>query len=229
MKLTLLAAAVAVALVCAAPASARYIELGAANAVNPTCPAERCPVLVQLTGYQGRAAGGSKNPFYIRRDGFLTAFTINLGQPTAEQITYFNDNFGSPSQVRISVLRRGRTRRNRLSHRLISQSEVVEVDDYFGSSPTFVLRRPLRVKRTNWIALTVPTWAPSFAVGLGKGNWWRSSRPRNTCDGPESLEDFALQDLRDVATFGCTYGGAKMLYTVTYVPDPRPTADSDAQ
>ena len=37
------------------------------------------------------------------------------------------------------------------------------MDRYFGSSPTFVLDRPLAVKKTNWIAITVPTWAPMFA------------------------------------------------------------------
>jgi uncharacterized protein YlbG (UPF0298 family) len=27
-----------------------------------------------------------------------------------------------------------------------------------------------------------------------------------------------MEDLREVAKFGCTYHGARLLYTVTYVP-----------
>jgi hypothetical protein len=27
--------------------------------------------------------------------------------------------------------------------------------------------------------------------------------------------------------FGCTYHGARLLYTATYIPDPRPTAGDE--
>jgi hypothetical protein len=30
-----------------------------------------------------------------------------------------------------------------------------------------------------------------------------------------------MEDLRDVNVFGCTYHGARLLYTVTYVPSNR--------
>ena len=113
-----------------------------------------------MTGYQGRASGGPKNPYYIRRDGFLVAFTVQLAKPTAEEITFFNDNFGTPSTARISVLRRGTTRKTRLDHRLVNQSDRFGLDSYFGSKPTFVFDKPIPVKKGNWIALTVPTWAP---------------------------------------------------------------------
>ena len=96
---------------------------------------------------------------------------------------------------------------------------------YFGSSPTFVLDRPLRVKKTNWLAITVPTWAPIFANNLTRSDWWRSSRARNSCDPPRSLRQFAMDDLREVNVFGCTYKGARLLYTATYVPDPKPTSE----
>jgi len=209
-------------------ASARVVELGSvADAVNPSCPTDPCEAAVRVTGYQGRAAGGPKNPYYIRRDGYIVAFTVTLARPTPEQIAFFNDNFDSPSQVGLAVLRRGRTRRHRLDHRLVNQSELYRVDRYFGSSPTFVLDRPLRVKRTNWIGVTVPTWAPMFSNNLTRKNWWRSSRAGNSCDPPRSLNQFAMTDLREVNRFGCTYHGARLLYSVTYVPDPRPTTESE--
>ena len=227
MKRSLLLISVVAALLALPPsASARIVELGSgADSVNPSCPGDPCEAAVRVTALQGKTAGGRKNPYYIRRNGYIVAFTVTLSQPAAEQIGFFNDNFGSPAQARLSVLRRGDTRKTRLNYRLISQSELFRVDRYFGSSPTFVLERPLRVKKTNWIAITVPTWAPIFANNLGRSDWWRSSRAKNSCDPPRSLRQFALDDLRDVNVFGCTYSGARLLYSATYVPDPKPTSE----
>jgi hypothetical protein len=226
MKRTLLAIFVlAAALALPASASARIVELGeTAEEASPSCPSDPCEAVVRVTGLQGSMAGGRKNPYYIRRNGYIVAFTVRLSEPTADQIDYFTDNFGSPSQVRLSVLRRGDTRRTRLNYRLVAQSELFELDPYFGSSPTFVLQEPLRVRKTHWISVSVPTWAPMFAVGLGRDDWWRASRSRGDCD---ALRQFAVEDLREVNMFGCTYSGARLLYTATYVPDPKPTADSE--
>src|SRR4051812_33820657 len=211
-------------------ASARIIELGSqADGVPLNCPGTTeapCVAAVRMTGYQGRSSGGPKNPFYIRRDGFLVAFTVQLAKPTAEEIKFFNDNFGSPSTARISVLRRGTTRKTRLDHRLIAQSDRFGLDSYFGSKPTFVFDRPIPVKKGNWIALTVPTWAPLLSTNLARSNWWRSSRPKDSCEPPKSLGQFALQDLRQVNEFGCTYHGARLLYSVTYVPSNHVTNPS---
>jgi hypothetical protein len=227
MKRTLLVlSALAAALALPASASARIVELGEqAEAANPSCPADPCEAAVRVTALQGSMAGGRKNPYYIRRAGYIVAFTVRLAQPTAEQVDYFNNTFGSPAQVRLSVLRRGDTRRTRLNYRLVAQSEPFEVDQYLGSSPTFVLSEPLRVRKTNWIAITVPTWAPMFANGLGRDDWWRASRTKASCDSAGSRQ-FAVEDLREVNVFGCTYSGARLMYTATYVPDPKPTRES---
>jgi hypothetical protein len=224
-RLLLVITVLAAVLALPGPASARIVELGSvADAVPARCPEAPCAAAVRMTGVQGRAAGGPKNPYYIRRDGHIVAFTVKLGDPTAEQVDFFDD-YGSPSQARLSVLRRGDTRRTRLNYRLLAQSEVFELDSYFGSSPTFVLQQPLRVRRGNWIGITVPTWAPMLITELPRSNWWRGSRPQERCD---SLQQFALSDLRSVNVFGCTYVGGRLLYTATYVPDPRPTSETDA-
>ncbi len=229
-RIFLLTSLLAVALVLPSGASARIVELGAtAEPATPSCPADPCVAVVRVTGYQGRSAGGPKNPYYIRRDGYITAFTVTLAAPTAEQTTFFNDNYGSPAAVQLSVLRRGTTRKTRLEHRLVQQTEPFEVDEYFGSSPTFVLPRPMRVKKGNWIAITVPTWAPMLAINLTKSDWWRSSRAKGSCDPPRSLRQFAIEELREVVKFGCTYSGARLLYTATYVPDNRPTMPSEGE
>ena len=75
----------------------------------------------------------------------------------------------------------------------------------------------------------MPTWAPMFANNLTRSDWWRSSRAKGSCEPPRSLRQYAMQELRDVSVFGCTYHGARLLYTATYVPDPQPTAETDGQ
>jgi hypothetical protein len=227
-RILLLIPALVAALALAPTASARIVELGAvADAVNPSCPADPCEAAVRVTGLQGRAAGGPKNPYYIRRDGYIVAFTVTLADPTAEQIDFFNDNFGSPAEVGLAVLRRGPTRKKRLNYRLVNQSELFEVENYFGSKPTFVLDSPMRVRKTNWIGITVPTWAPIFANNLTRSDWWRSSRAKDSCETPRSLRQFAMTELREVNVFGCTYSGARLLFTATYVPDPKPTVEEE--
>lgn len=221
-RMLMLICVLAAAMALPSSASARIVELGGtADAAALNCPGTTeapCVAAVRMTGYQGRSSGGPKNPFYIRRDGVLVAFTVQLAKPTAEEISFFEDNFGTPSTARISVLRRGSTRKKRLDHRLINQSERFGLDSYFGSTPTFAFDRPIPVKKGNWIALTVPTWAPLLSTNLARSNWWRSSRPKGSCEPPKSLEQFALEDLREVAKFGCTYHGARLLYSVTYIP-----------
>jgi hypothetical protein len=222
-RFLLLTSALAAACAVLAPAaSARIVELGSvADAASLNCPGTTespCVAAVRMTGYQGRASGGPKNPYYIRRDGVLAAFTVQLAKPTAEETGFFNSNFGTPSTARISVLRRGDTRKTRLEHRLIGQSDRFSLDRYFGSKPTFVFERPIPVKKGNWIAITVPTWAPLLSTNLARTNWWRSSRAKESCEPPRSLRQFAMEDLREVNQFGCTYHGARLLYTVTYIP-----------
>jgi hypothetical protein len=142
MKRTLpLIAALAAVLALPASAPARIVELGAvAEPAEASCPADPCEAAVRVTALQGSMAGGRKNPYYIRRAGYIVAFTVHLAQPTAEQVDFFNDNFDEPAQVRLSVLRRGDTRKTRMNYRMINKSENFDVDDYFGSSPTFVLQ-----------------------------------------------------------------------------------------
>jgi hypothetical protein len=222
-RFLLLTSALAVACAVLAPAaSARIVELGSvADAASLNCPGTTespCVAAVRMTGYQGRASGGPKNPYYIRRDGVLVAFTVQLAKPTAEEVNFFNNNFGTPSTARISILRRGTTRKTRLDHRLIRQSDRFSLDRYFGSKPTFVFDEPIPVKEGNWIAITVPTWAPLLSTNLSSTNWWRSSRAQDSCEPPRSLRQFAMEDLREVNKFGCTYHGARLLYTVTYIP-----------
>src|SRR5215207_1764391 len=144
-RILLLTFVLAAALTLPSSASARIVELGGtASPATLNCPGtteKPCVAAVRMTGYQGRASGGPKNPFYVRRDGFLVAFTVQLAKPTAEEITFFNDNFGTPSTARISVLRRGTTRKNRLDHHLLNRWAASPLNRSSGLRPPLVLDR----------------------------------------------------------------------------------------
>jgi hypothetical protein len=221
MRRALLPVAAVAALALAPAADARIVELGAdvSPAAEASCP-EDCQGIGRVSGYMGRS-GTRSNPYAIRRDGKIVAFTITLGKPDQEQINFFNNLYGGPPQARISILRKGKTPKTRLTHRLLRQSDLFRVDRYFGSSPTFALDEPLNVERGNIVALTVPTWAPAFAVNLPRTNWWRSSRMRGDCD--DVSQRAAQQSIRGLRKYGCTYFRARLLYTVTYIPENRTT------
>ena len=216
-------------------ASARVRELGAEPAgARVGCPAD-CQAITRTTGYQTRS-GTIKNPYFIRRSGTIVAWTITLGEPNDEQISYFQDvapgslGLGPPS-ARISVLRKGTKRKNRLMHRLLAASPVERLERYYGSSPSFALDEPIRVERGNIVALTVPTWAPAFAVGLGRDFSWFSSRHKTEREDENGTrcgdvsQDAAQERIGRVRRYECRYRTARLLYSVTFVPDPRRTSD----
>ena len=221
------------ALVVPAAADARVREVGAEPpGAKVGCP-ENCQAITRTTGYQ-TSSGSIKNPYYIRRDGYIVAWTITLGKPSTEQISYFQDSaagslgLGAPS-ARLSIVRKGTKKKNRLMHRLLAASPVERLDRYYGSSPSFVLDEPLRVERGSIVALTVPTWAPAFAVGLTRDFAWFSSRHKT--DQPDQSgsrcgdvsQDAAQETVRGIRRYECRYRTARLLYTATFVPDPRPT------
>ena len=222
MRRALPALVVLAALALAPSAQARVIELGAD--ANPTgiaasCP-ENCQAIGRVSGYMGRSGKGA-NPFQVPSNGKVVAFTVTLGKPDTNQVNFFTDLYGGPPQVRLSILRRGDKRRTRLHHRLLRQSPLFRVNRYFGSSPSFALDSPIKVSKGNIVALTVPTWAPAFAVNMPRSNWWRSSRAKGQCD---NVSQRAAQGrVGRVRVYGCTYFRARLLYTVTFVPDPART------
>ncbi|HEY1356859.1 MAG TPA: hypothetical protein VGF21_01010 [Thermoleophilaceae bacterium] len=222
MKRFILLACVLGLLALPAAASAKVVELGDnAGPARSNCPNNPCEAIGRVTGYQGRS-GTVANPFRIPRAGKIVAFTITLAKVTPQQVTFFNDRFGSSPSVRLTILRKGKKRKTRLSHRLIRQSKVYNVQHYLGSTPSFALDQPLVVKRGYIVAITVPTWVPAFAfTGLSSKNWWRSSRHKGDCSN--ATQRAAQQHVGGTRTYGCTYHKARLLYTATYVPDPRPT------
>jgi hypothetical protein len=208
--------AVFACLLAAPAAEGRVIELGVQNPRPPASCPENCQAIGQVTGFQVKQ-GTVRHPFQVSRRGKIVAFTISLGKPNAEQIDFFTKLFAGPPRAQLTILRPGTKKR----YRLTGHSEIFELSSYFGSSPTFALSRPLTVKKDYVVALTVPTWAPAFAVGLSNNEQWRSSRADERCDDVSQMA--AQQRLGSLRTYGCLYKTARLLYTATFVPDPRPT------
>lgn len=207
-------------LVAAAPASASSVrEVGQDNVRafhNPGCPAH-CEAIGRVTGYQVQI-GKAKNPYFIRRKGRIVAFTLRLGKPNRTQRRFFTRLFAPIPKARISVIkpqRRGR------AAKLISQSGTFNVDPYLGSTVTFSLKKSLEVPPRSIVALTTPTWVPAFAVDLKRSFAWRSSRSNAACN---DIQQFAQHTvLEAIRNYGCFYRTARLLYSATFVPDPKPT------
>lgn len=225
MKRLLAITTLLTALLAPQAASAKIVELG--NKVpqaKVSCP-ENCQAVGRVTGYQGRG-GVSLKPFVTPRAGKIIAFTVRLGAPDANQQKFFNDLYGGPPKIQLSILRRSDNKRKYLDHRLVAQSPEFDIQKFFGSAPTFTLDKPLPVVKNSIVAITVPTWAPAFAVGLQRNHWWRSSRTKGKCD---NVSQMAQQNkLMTVKVFGCTYFTARLYYTATYVPDNKPTTKPQA-
>jgi hypothetical protein len=210
------------ALVVAAPAQAEVRELGVsaeAPFVDPSCPTD-CQAIGRVSGYPVQV-GALKNPFLINEPGKVVAFTIRLGKPDASQISFFSNLFGGQPQARLSVLKVARSKHR---HRLQAQSEVVNLQNYLGSSPTFALDKPLPVDKRTVVALTVPTWVPAFAVSQPNDVAWRFSR--ENCD--DAQEPAAQQTLKSLRTYACFKRTARPVYSVTFIPDPKPTTETPA-
>jgi hypothetical protein len=207
------------ALVAAAPAGARIKEVGVDDAAalqDPGCP-KNCQAIGQVTGYQS-SVGKVKNPYTVKRTGKIVAFTIALGKPTKKQTTFFTNLYGAPPQARLSILQVPKKGRDL---KLTAQSEVFDLTDYLGSTPQFALDHPLPITQKSIVALTVPTWAPAFAVDLGRTMAWRSSRNEDSCN--DVRQPSAQQTIGSIRKYACIYKTARLLYSATFVPDPKPT------
>jgi hypothetical protein len=189
------------------------------------CPLA-CQAIGHVTGYQVQI-GTHKNPYVIHRDGYIVAFTIRLGKPDAQQTQFFTNLFGGKPQARLTLMKKPKLdKRGTTDLKVLNQSAPVDLTNYLGSTPTFALSKPLRVSGGSTLAITVPTWAPAFAINLGDDEAWRSSRPKTDCNGTSQA---AVQKVGTTGYFDCFYKTARLLFTATFVPDPTPTSGSAAK
>jgi hypothetical protein len=214
-----LAVGACAALAVPATASAEIIEVGKLDPpATPSCPARPCLAVSRTTGYQAKV-GATRGLMTIPKDGSIVAWTIALGKPGTKQIDFFNSRLGGESQAQITIL----NPRRKLRSRAVAQGDPQKLAPFFGTTVQFALARSIPVKKGWVVALTVPTWAPALAVGLGADTSWRASRGKGTC------EDTATQTTQtqpnQLAQYFCLYKTARLAYTATLVSAPVPAAE----
>jgi len=213
----------------------RVVVLGqTAETSPPSCPGKivngveviPCRVEGHVTGYQVMADGVSQ-PYEIPFDGKVVAWSITLARPsrketktTSDEVAFFNEFLGRPSEARIGILRpiEG-TKPPKFT--LVRQSPLQVLNSYFGGKVIFALDHPLTVLQGQVVALTVPTWAPMFAFNVSGENTWRGSRKPGHCSSRADIQGgHPQQGVGKKKTYGCFYSNARLLYTATLVKEP---------
>jgi hypothetical protein len=190
------------------------------NTPGPACPSRPCEAVGSVTGFQV-VGGGRRGLMRARENGWLVAWAIRLSKPNQQQRRFFGNfyestRFGARPTARIAILRQIEGRQ----YRLMQQSPVVELGSALGTRQVYTLTQPLRIREGQVLALTMPTWAPSFAVDLRpRRNIWRASRPRGRCTSNADMQRSQPQGkVGSTRRYGCTYRTARLLYWGYYVP-----------
>jgi hypothetical protein len=216
MNRLLLAALAALVLIAPATASAKIVEVGqVATQAAPSCPASPCEVISRTTAYQARI-GADKDMFVVPANGRIVAWTVTLGKPGKRQQKFFEESLGGTAQAGITVVKPGK----RWFGRVLAQSPVVELTPYFGQTVQFPLTTSLPVRKGQIVALSVPTWAPTLGLGLGRDHVWRASRDVDACDDTQTQS--VQIDPQDVARYKCFYRTARLAYSATLITTPVP-------
>lgn len=195
-------------------ASAKIAELGSlGESARGSCP-DSCQALTRTTGYQAKV-GPSRDAYQAPANGRIVAWTLALGKPGPKQTAFFEERYGGASQAAIVVLDPG----SKLSRKVTAKSRLRKLTDYFGQTVQFPLVQALRIRKGQYAALTVPTWAPVLQIGLPSDTSWRSSRAQEGC--LDVTTQFALLGKRTSAFFRCLYRTARLTYSATFIPDPK--------
>jgi hypothetical protein len=184
-------------------------------ATAPSCPGTPCLAVSRTTGFQVKVATAN-NLVSAPRAGTIVAWTINLGNPNATQIKYFNANEGGPSEAGIAIL--APQKKPNLTYKLVAQSPLVKLQPYFGKTAQFPLETTIPVKKGYIVALTVPSWAPALALGFGDNTSWRASRPKAGCTSTSSQTTQTA--VGSAVQYYCLYQTARLTYSATLISTP---------
>jgi hypothetical protein len=213
---SLVAAALAASALLPAGASAKITEMGAMpEGLRGSCPgiasdAQSCQALTKTTAYQAKV-GPDRELYQAPADGRIVAWTVALGNTSKSQAAIFEKNHGGAAQAAIVVLDAGK----KLSRTVVAKGPIMTLTDYFGQAVQFPLIDTLPIKKGQYVALTVPTWAPVMQLGLGPDTSWRSSRSASGCG--DVTAQFALLGSRTNALFRCLYKGVRLTYSATFI------------
>ena len=218
----LLGAALAAVLALALGSSADAAKLGQTSRTPAAaCPKSPCQAVGRTTAIQ-LVADGRRAPFKARANGRVVGWAIDLSEPNQEQRTFFGDFFasgalGTQPAARISVVKRKGDGRE---YKLKGQGPVVNLASSMGAYQVFTLTDPIPIRKGEFLALTIPTWAPTFAVNLNRtSNIWRASRTQGHCQAEEDIKaGKAHQNVGSTREYGCDYSTARVLYWGFYEP-----------
>jgi hypothetical protein len=211
-----------------AGAAAKLMVLGSSNqTADPACPQSPCQAIGKVTGFQ-TSIGNAKKPFLAPSDGKIVAWSIKTSSPDDKQKQFFDEFYGGAPSARIAILKP--IPKSPLNYKLRAQSPVEELAPVLGATTTFTLKTPLIVRAGQVVALSVPTWAPVFAVGLPKGNSWRASRAASSCTDTNKIKaGNAHEAPGSERTYGCSYTTARLLYSATMVKTGAPAKKPPAK
>lgn len=197
-----------------AVASAKLSELGLmADGARGSCP-DACQAMTRTTGYQAKV-GPSRELYRAPANGRIVAWSLALGKPGPKQTAFFEERYGGTSQAAVVVLAPG----SKLRRTVVRKAPLERLTDYFGTTVQFPLAKALRIRKGQYVGLTVPTWAPALQIGLPSDTSWRSSRAAGGC--LDVTTQFALLGSRTFALFRCLYRTARLTYSATFIPDPK--------
>ena len=185
-----------------------------------------CQSIAQVTGFQVQV-GKHSVPFKIRKPGYVVAFTLRLSKPNTSQVAFFKTTYGSTPEVRLDVIRQVGPS-SKKEYKLLKQTQAFKMQSFFGSTQSYAMHTPFRVHKDDIIGITSPTWLPAFAHNLPSDNAWRTSHTGSECaaTNPPST---AQEKVGSTKVYGCFYRGARVLYSVTFVPDPQVTNTAAAR
>ena len=205
-------------------ASADGARLGqTARSPSPSCPKDPCQAVGRTTVVQ-LVADGRRGVFKAKEDGKVVAWALSLSGPNQTQREFFGEFYASETlgmrpTARIAVVKRKGEGRE---YKLKGQSAVVDLTTSLDSYQVFTLNDPLRIRKGEFLALTIPTWSPSFAIELNRtSNIWRASRTEaeGKCDSERTIKNGKPQQkVGSTRTYDCDYSTARVLYWGFYEP-----------
>jgi len=183
-----------------------------ASTAKASCPANPCLAISRTIGYQAKV-GEKRGLMTVPRSGRIVSWTITLGNPGKKQIEFFDQKLGGASEASLAVLRFGR----KLRARIVTVAPPVKLKQYFGRTVEIPLEKTIEVKKGWVLGLSVPTWAPALAVGLGGDTSWRASRKKGACDDTQTQ---TAAPENSVPQFYCLYRTAQVTYAARIISTP---------
>jgi hypothetical protein len=214
-----------------APAFAAIIELGTTTTplAKPVCPATGgCPIILTETTALQILSDGVTYPSRAVHNGRIVAFTVTPATVSLADINGtpktktkaaqpgLNATYGGASEAAITVLEPS----TKHFYKVVAESPMFQLQPYFGHVVQFVLQQSLPIAKGQFIALTVPTWAPLLTVGLAKSQFlWRPSRARSCLSYTVQSAQLMIGNL---AQYLCFFTGTRVDYTATEITSPVP-------